>query len=634
MKRVKFIIWGVILSLIVSSLVYLVTNCIYIFEDFEFKTLDLRFRLRGKIHPSKRKEAVFEDIIIVDIDEGSLKKLGRFYEWPRSYHAKAINFISSGKPKAIGLDIIFSERDKDIFQDIALSKATEEAGNVIHSLASSPKEDKVVDTKKERLFKNFAFPVKKQVKTTFSEKNFTSLPILSLIKASKGLGYVDIFPDYDGIIRSVHLVSTYKERIYPCFALEIVRIALGVEKEEVKVFSGRYIKLKNIKIPIDKKGRMLINYVGPTYSFRYVPYHWVLNKKVPQEIFKDKIILFGTSAAGLMDLRSIPLSNIFPGVEIHANVIQNIKDNCFLTKVSKKVAFCIILLLGILVGFLSSFLGLVGSAVTVFFVLISYVVTTIYYFEVLSIWLPSVQPLLIIIFSCLAVWIYRYKFEEKEKRKIKNIFEKYVARQVVNKLLDDPKMLKLGGERKKITIMFSDIRGFTSLSENLPSEEIVSILNSYLTSMSRIILKNEGTLDKFMGDGIMAFFGAPIYTLDHAQKAVLTAIEMQSELTKLNKEWEKEGKPSLYMGIGINTGEAIVGNIGSEERMEYTAVGDNINLCSRLQLLAEAGQIIVSKSTYQQAINIIEAEELEPVKVKGRKKPIEIYKIIKLKEDI
>ncbi|MDI6785996.1 MAG: adenylate/guanylate cyclase domain-containing protein [bacterium] len=636
MKRIIFIIWGIILSLVVSSLVYYATDHIYIFEDFEFKTLDLRFKLRGKVHPIKKKEVIFGDIIIVDIDEKSLKRLGKFYGWPRSYHAKAINFISSGKPKAIGFDILFSERDKDIFQDIALCKATKSAGNVIHSIALSVSEDEVVDvvdSRRERLFDKFSYSLSKEKKNTLLKNNYASLPILSLMEVSSGLGYFNIMPNYDGITRDVCLVSTYKGKVYPCFALEIARVALGIKKKDVEVFSGEYVKFKDIKIPIDKEGRMLVNYTGPAYSFQYIPYYWVLEKRVPKEIFEDKIILFGTSAAGLMDLRSTPFSRSFPGVEIHANIIHNIKNSNYLAGVSKGFTFCIVLLLGAIVGLFSSFFGLISSVITVFFILIFYVITTLYYFEMLNIWLPSVQPLLVIIFSFLAVWIYRYRFEEREKRKIKNIFEKYVARQIVNEILSDPKKLKLGGEKKEITIMFSDIREFTSLSENLMPEEVVSILNRYFSSMAKIIFKNGGTLDKFIGDGIMAFFGSPVYTSDHAQKAVLTAIEMQKELSKLNKKWKEEGKPSLSIGIGINTGEAVVGNIGSDERMEYTAIGDNINLCARLQIFAEAEQIIISESTYSQAINIIEAEKLELIKVKGRKKLVQTYKIIKLKED-
>lgn len=632
MNRIKFIIWGMILSLVVSSLVYYVTSHIYIFEDFEFKTLDLRFKLRGKIHSTKKDEAIFEDIIIVDIDEKSLKKLGKFYGWPRSYHARAIDYINLGKPKAIGFDILFIERDKDIYQDIALCMATKNAGNVIHSTHLSTKGDEAADVERERLFKNFAYPVNERIKTTLLENNLASLPILSLMKISSGLGYINIQPDYDGITRNAYLVSTYKGEVYPCFALEIARKALYIKREEVEVLPGKYIRFKDIKIPIDKQGRMLINYTGPAYSYRYIPYYWVLNERVPSEVFKDKIVLFGTSAAGLMDLRSTPFSNVYPGVEIHANIIHNIKSGSFLTGVSKGITFCIVLFLGALVGFLSSFLGLTSSIVAVFFALIFYSITILYYFKRLNIWLPSVQPLLVIVFAYLTVWIYRYRFEEREKKKIRNIFEKYVTSQIVNEILNDPKKLKLGGEKKEITIMFSDVRGFTSISEDLMPEEIVAILNKYLTSMSKIILKNRGTLDKFMGDGIMAFFGSPVYTCDHAQKTVLTAIEMQSELSKLNEEWKKEGKPSLYMGIGINTGEAVVGNIGSDERMEYTAIGDNINLCFRLQSLAKAGQIIISKSTYDQTASMIEVNKLEPVMVKGRKKTIQIYEVIKLKE--
>ncbi|MFH1449726.1 MAG: adenylate/guanylate cyclase domain-containing protein [bacterium] len=632
-KRAKFILHGIIISLAMACLIYFITSHIYIFEDFEFKTLDLRFKLRGKTQAEKNKEIIFEDIVIVDIDEISLDKLGKFYDWPRSYHGQALNYISLGEPKAIGFDILFIEEDKDITQDQALCDDTMKARKVVHSYFMGGKEkDEVVNLRKESFFKNFSYPMKERGKVDLLKNKFASLPIPSLTEASGGLGYLDTMPDDDGIVRNTYLIKEYKGRVYPSFALEIIRLYLGAKKEEVEILLGKYIKIKEIKIPIDKTGRMLINYKGPTPSYRYISYHWVLEKRVPCEVFKDKIVLFGTSAPGLMDLRSSPFSPAYPGVEIHANIIKNIKDNTYLVKVSEKAILCLVIFLGILVGFFSASLSLMIGILVVFLILLSYLILILYYFNALNIWLPCVQPLMVIFFSFLGNWIYRYRFEEKEKKKIRSIFEKYVSFGIVNEILNNPEGLKLGGEKKEVTILFSDIRKFTTMSEQLLPEKVVFILNRYFTSMSKIIFEYEGTLDKFIGDGIMAFYGAPIYTPDHTKKAVFTALKMREELKRLNEEFKREDISTLNIGIGINTGEVVVGNIGSKERMEYTVIGDNVNLCSRLQSLSQEGQIIISESTYQKIKDLVEVIKLEAVKVKGKKDFIQVYEVIKLKE--
>ncbi|MBU2600204.1 CHASE2 domain-containing protein [bacterium] len=419
---------GISLGCLVSIILIFITSNIYLFEDFELKTLDLRFRLRGSALPNPDKNAVFEDIIIVDINDYSLEKLGRFQQWPRSYHAKIIDYLKKGNPKVIGFDIFFIEEDQDLKEDLRISKATLKAGNVVHSMILSKKEEKLKGTteeiykedhKEELIKKHNCNNTLKNYQNNhlikLIESNASSLPIPTLLKNSAGIGYVSITPDSDGIIRNLPLIMKYKSNIYPSFALEIARIFLKAKKEEIRLIpEEKCLKIKDIKIPISDEGKMLINYIGPPYSYRYIPYEVILREDIPVEFFRDKIILVGASAPGLYDLSSTPFSPVYPGIEVHANIIYNILNKKPLVPLSQKATLGIVIFLGALTGFFSSYLRLVNSIFMVLIIVLSYLITSIYFFEVKNVWLATIQPIMNILFCYLVVWIYRYSSVEEQ----------------------------------------------------------------------------------------------------------------------------------------------------------------------------------------------------------------------------
>ncbi|MDI6786646.1 MAG: CHASE2 domain-containing protein [bacterium] len=410
---------GIGLGCIASIVLIFITANIYLFEDFELKTLDLRFRLRGSIHSNPDKNAVFEDIIIIDIDDASLRNLGRFQQWPRSYHAEIIDYIKKGNPKAIGFDIFFIEEDKSYQEDFKLSQATLKAKNVVHSMVLSKSKDDLrsikSETQKEKLLLRYAYDLAKNYKNHNIHKcNISSVPIVSLLENSKGLGYASITPDNDGIVRNVPLVMEYNGYMYPSLALEIARISLGAKKEEIKILPGRYVKIKNTNIPINKEGRMLINYVGPEYSYRYIPYQVILRKDIPVDFFRDKIILIGASAPGLYDLPSTPFSPVYPGVEVHANAIYNILNKNFIIPLNQRATLGVVIFLGALTGFFSSSLRLINSIFGVLMIMLSYFIISVYFFEVKNTWVAIIQPTLNILFCYLVAWIYRYVSIEQQ----------------------------------------------------------------------------------------------------------------------------------------------------------------------------------------------------------------------------
>ena len=399
------------------------------------------------------------------------------------------------------------------------------------------------------------------------------------------------------------------------------------------------LAIGNRRIPVNESGRLLINYYGPPKTFKTYSFIDVLTGKVPPKVFKDKIVLVGATAIGIYDLRNTPFGTNFPGIEIHANVIGNIITNNFLYRPAWMllVDLGIIVILGLLLGLILSPLTALWNLIVAVVFWIGYNFLAQWFFESKHLWISSLYPNLTVFLVFTGVVVFKYLTEEKSKKEIKSAFKQYVSPHVVDEIIKDPSRLTLGGERREVTVMFSDIRGFTSISETLSPTELVTLLNSYLTPMTEIVLKYDGTVDKFIGDAIMAFFGAPLELKDHANRACYVAINMIERLKELNEEWSKKGWPEIRIGIGINSGEVAVGNMGSQSRFDYTVMGDNVNLASRLEGTNKVygTSIIISEFTYQRIErNEILCRELDFVRVKGKKKPVRIYEVIGFSEQI
>ncbi|MCS7150470.1 MAG: adenylate/guanylate cyclase domain-containing protein, partial [Caldimicrobium sp.] len=423
----------------------------------------------------------------------------------------------------------------------------------------------------------------------------------------------------------------------PSLSLRVSAYHLGIPEDKLFVIPGEGIVLGKRILPTDPSGRILIPYYGGINSFKHLSVVDILEDRVSRQDIEGKIVLVGATAVGIYDLRVTPTSPVMPGVEKHAHVIASILENRVLIPAPAYWNYLLIFGCG-LIGLLFVKLRSLYSLFVLVTVTISLFGGAFYLFKIKGIWLPVVGAFFNLVFQFFVLITIKYAFFEREAKFIRNVFSSYVTERVVQELIKNPEMAKLGGERKEVTVFFSDLRGFTSMSEKLDPEKVVEILNEYFSAMTEIVFKWEGTLDKFIGDAIMVFWGAPIHIPDHGERAVRCAVEMVQRLRELNNKWRQEGRPELYLGAGIHTGQALVGNIGAEgKKMDYTVIGDTVNLASRLEGLNKQynSEIIISEATFERVKPLLERELKDVVEViplgetfvKGKEKPIRIYQI-------
>jgi adenylate cyclase len=638
----------------------------------ELKTYDLRFLSRGVEKPSPA-------VVLAVIDEKSLDTEGR-WQWPRSKIAKLIDLLSGEGAEVIAFDIGFLEPDQNTnlgfinqldqhiriskIQDIRLKRFLEEkkinADNDL-TLATSIKKSKAkvilgyffhitpasldyeIDQKQKedqvRRVNNSRYPL-----IRYSQKDLAQDPFIDayapegniavLSEAAESTGYFNMFTDQDGVVRWMPLILRCGEEIYTPLSVQSAWQYLDKPQLMVRVAAHGIegIQMGEVFIPTDEAGQMLINYIGPAKTFPHYSISDIFRGKFTEGAFENKIVLVGATAIGIYDLRNTPFTPIFPGLEIHATVIDNILSKDFLSKPkwTRIYDLLAILVLGIFTGIVLPRLGALKGFVFASGLFILHIFISRLLFVRFGFWVNLVYPLLAILFIYTSLTLYRYITEERERKKIKGAFSYYVSRSVVNEMLKNPEKLKLGGDKKELSVLFSDIRGFTTISEGLKPEDLVHLLNEYLTVMTDIVFKYDGTLDKYMGDALMAIYGAPLDQTDHPLRACYSALEMMEQLKKLNEKWIQEGKKPLDIGIGINTGMMMVGNMGSEQRFDYTVMGDAVNLGSRLEGANKAYRthILISESTFERVKNELACLELDSVKVRGKTFPVKIYELV------
>jgi len=443
-----------------------------------------------------------------------------------------------------------------------------------------------------------------------------------------------MFPDQDGVVRWIPLILKCGEEIYSPLAVQTAWNYLDHPQMIVKVASYGIegVQMGDRFIPTDENGQVLINYLGPEKTFPHYSISDILHGNLPKGTFEDTIVLLGATAIGVYDMRNTPFSPVFPGMEIHATVIDNILSDDFLYKPkwAKIYDILAILVLGLLTGLILPRLSAVKAILFTLFLFILHIFISRWFFAQFGLWINLLYPLLAIGLIYTSLTLYHYITEERERKKIRGAFSYYVSSSVVNEMLKDPEKLKLGGAKKDLSVLFSDIRSFTTISEGLTPEELVHLLNEYLTVMTDIVFKHDGTLDKYMGDAIMALYGAPLEIPDHPARACHSALEMMEGLKTLNEDWISQGKVPLDIGIGINTGMMMAGNMGSDQRFDYTVMGDHVNLGSRLEGANKSYKtnILVSEFTYERVKDEFVCMELDSVRVKGKTLPVNIYQLI------
>jgi adenylate cyclase len=627
-RRVFFI--GIFITLITTLLMLLELSPL---ETLEAKLLDYRFKIRGQVDPP-------DNIVIAAIDEKSIERLGR-WPWDRDVLARLVRKLEEAQAELIVFDIILSEEEEN---DKVLGDAIWDASNVILPVVFDF-EGQVAQPESKHLSIASLTSVENielYRETPPITASGVLIPVPELLSAVMTLGHINMFPDIDGTLRWEPLLIAYKNNLYPSATLQAAAIYLGVPHDRITIDATRGIRIGNKRyIPTDKYGRTMINYYGKNKTFRHISISDILDGNIDPEALQGRIVLIGATAVGIYDLRVTPFSAAMPGIEKHANVIASILDGKFLRTVPFRTDLMILLLTGLVFAFTFTRLKATGASILTASSLLLISWLAYYMFSRYGLWVNVTYPVINIILIFTNVTLYNYFTEERFARKIRAMFSSYVTESLVNELIKNPEMAKLGGESRKVTILFSDVRGFTTFSEKHSPEEVVAILNEYLGEMTKIVLKWRGVLDKFIGDAILAFWGAPVPQENHAELAVRCALEMMKKLKELQDKWASEGKTGLDIGIGLNTGEVIVGNIGAEGmKMDYTVIGDHVNLGSRVESLTRKydAHILMTEFTLEKIrgmisngiISHVSVEGKEKVIVKGKEKPVAIYELISL----
>ncbi|MGJ8693648.1 MAG: CHASE2 domain-containing protein [Thalassotalea sp.] len=655
---------AILSGLFISSLIVFIQFS----QQTEIQQLLARFdgifydiRLRATLDERKQTD---QQILIIDIDEKSLAAEGR-WPWSRIKIAKMVNKLADYGVAVVAFDVLFAEPERnpvvavaDYYQENKLP-LPKEFSNISQTLdADNIFADSLTatDVVLALLFQGADKSIRGNLPSSvINSENIVNLNKTIRISYPKyesnidilqaqapGSGFINAIPDQDGYIRRAALVAEHQGKFYPSLALEAARLLTFTEEiglEIVDIGNGVQqiagIRWGKALIPTDAAGRVLVPYRGKRKSFPYVSATDVLNDNVPDELLEGAVVFIGTSAVGLADLRATPVELTYPGVEVHANVLEGILHPEILPRQPdwwEAALALIILMLALICTFGFPAIGPLALTATVATLMTA---TTWFNFWLwqqhhISLMLPT-SLLLIFLIGIVNLGL-GFFIENNQKKMIKGIFDQYVPPAHIDKMLADPNSVNLDGERKEMTVLFSDIRSFTNISETLTASELKSLLNNYFNPITKSIFEHKGTIDKYVGDMVMAFWGAPLNDPKHADNALKAALAMLQITAQLRTEFKAQGLPEIYVGIGLNTGDMSVGDMGSEYRRAYTVLGDAVNLGARLESLTKfyGVECLVSEMTKGQCPDHL-FRFIDCVQVKGKSKPVKIYQPVDIK---
>ena len=670
MVHLRKLLAGLGLGSLAALLVLGVAGSGDLLDRLELTTYDWRMRLAAD------PASVNQDIVLVEINDLSIRQLAdpngyrMRWPWPRVTMGLAIDFLHRAGAKVIAVDVAYTEHDQvDAYifddpndkwsgrqSDRALADWVRESGNVVmladavyEGIAGADVKDVYASTWKGSPYG--AGPLAEP-------RPLVLAPYQELADAAAALGHNFLTRDDDGPARRMTPFVVSGGKQLPSLGVAAALRAAGVAPGDVAA-EGSVLRLGRVRVPlvsrrIDNRDQwaMLINYRAPalvrgaagelhrpyqSYEFReiFAAEQELLTGKKPRldpAVFKDKIVFIGLTASGLLDVFGTPLSTAdsgsMPGIQLHASITDSILANRFIHPTSNRGRIASVLITAMAIGLLAAFLPFAAAAGASLAILGGWTVFAVTAFKGGQ-WLNLVQPVAVGGLALFFGTAYRYLVEGREKRKVAKLFGRYVSKDVYAQLMAHPEQAELGGARREMTVLFSDIRGFTSVTEKGDPEALVGQLNEYFSRMVAIVFRNKGTVDKFVGDMVMALFSAPLDDPDHAENGVRTAIDMVRELGELNRAWAARGMTQLDIGIGVNSGEMIAGNIGSSSIMSYTVIGDNVNLGARLESLNKdyKCRIIISDATRARLKNDYDLRPLGGVVVKGKSKAVEIFEV-------
>lgn len=617
------------IALIASlSAVILYRSAFPALQQVDLRLKDVRFQLRGQRVPDQR-------VVIAAIDGSSIREIGR-WPWSREVTARLLAGLTDYGAKVVALDMVFSEPQGDE-PDAALAKAVQSSGTVVLGYFFRNDGEDAAEMVRAGIRRT-------QVKLLRLEDGVTVVPIpeftaldatIPLVGAAAyDQGFFNVIPDDDGLYRSVPLLALYDGDVYASLSLKALAHYLGEElRVDMASFGVRGIRFASLAFPVDEGGELPLNYYGPTGTVRTVSAADVLQRRLPAGALRGALVFVGATEKGIYDLRASPFDPALPGVELHATVAANALDGRFLTRDGRTAAAdlaAIFLLPAILALLLSVTRRTMAGLGWFAFCAGGWLFVNYAMFRHYAIDLSIIYPLTPVFLTYLGGESYRTLVVERTGRYLKKAFSSYVSPELVEQIVRDPQKLRLGGEQRDVTILFSDIRGFTTISETLAPEELVTLLNDYLSPMTRIVLEERGTLDKFVGDALMAIFNAPLDLPGHPARACRAAMRMLERLRDVNALFGQRGLPHIRIGIGIHTGRAVVGNMGNDFRFDYTAIGDTVNLAARLEGLTKhyGAGIFVSGSTREAVGDEFVFREVDQVRGQGKEQAVVVYELM------
>lgn len=642
----KSLVLLTVASVVVFFLVYLIGYAIFQHKSYNFM-----------VKQTSVNKVASDDIILVVIDDASLAKIGR-WPWKRTVFLEIFDFLENRtEAKVYGFDAIiiapdteFPENDKIFAENIGrYEKLVAGVGFMYKPFGNE--EDRVIFNENLLFKHDIKFTDKRSEKYKFQSQYQSFTPFLKeYFYNIQNLGAVNTYQDADGYIRKADQIISYNGTLYPSLALLMYSKATGIKEFTVtdKLVTAKD-GLNHLKMPIANKNGVAYSYIAyyktkdGIYSHKKISASDIIESernikagklpKIDPAIFKDKVVFVGSNAnsQALQDVKRTPISDTFAGLDIQATNFNNLVKNEFFTEVSPLYDFIVILTVFILVLLLICTLPIpVALMCTLLVMFLYFIFTLIMYNNRIGVGLivPEVFMLIAIGFG----YSYRYLVEGRKKEKIQSAMGKYISKDVMQNVVSNIDSVKLGGKRACVTVLFADIRGFTSISEQLSAEEVTNILNEYFSALVPIIEKHNGILNKFMGDAVLAVFGEPIKNESHAIDAVQCANEMLKKVKQLQAKWLNEGKPKIEIGIGISTGEAFVGNIGSEERLEYTVIGDTVNTASRIENYNKVykTKFLISEETFLRVQKYVDVIKIREVSIRGKAKKINIYEVLRI----
>ncbi len=613
-----------------------------LFEPLSFQATDRLFTLRDRF--ASLRPPLHEALVLVDVDDASLKQIGTYY-LGREEEARLVRNLGRAGVAAQAHDVIYAA---PLPGDDALIEATRDAGNVYYGIALGLSE------RREAAEATGAIPERDRwrpvVRGDASSIYAAARPLVTfpaLASAARGLAFLDIRVERDGVYRFAPLVGRVGDALVPSLPLRVVCDYLGVTAERVEVEPGRRITLhgargpadaapRDIAIPIDERGRMVVNYVGPWEALKHYPAGAIWEASDDRFAMMDladelegKIAFLTWITSGSGDVGPVPMDPQYPLGGIHVNAMNTILTDNFVRRLSPMATFAVVTLPLLVLLYVASL-----RLRTLPFLAVAFGLTALHAAGAAAAFLwgslivDSPGPILVLAGGTVVVAAYHYHLESKSKAVLRSTFDAYFPPRVVDRILSSSQGLLWGAHKREISILFSDIKGFTNLTADMDASHVRTLLNEYFGRMIEIVFEHEGTLDKFLGDGLMVFFGDPELQPDHATRAVRAAQEMQQAAKQLDREWTARGDMPLGIRIGINTGEAIVGSMGSARRLSYTALGGNVNLAQRLEANAPVGGILIAERTHELLADAVPTKRRDPIQVKGIDEPLVVYEVI------